>query len=121
MRPAFPCLPCSLFVLAFLSLPVMAEGGNPAGLTPLEDIPPPPTDIRPFDESIDEPQVTIRRDERGTVEEFRQGGKLYMLKITPESGAPYYLIDRSGNGQFEPVHHERDTGLNVPMWVIDTF
>jgi len=106
--------------LALLSFSVSAEEKDTGGFLPLEDIPPPPTDIRPFDESIDEPQVTIRREEGGTVEEYRLGGKLYMLKITPEVGEPYFLIDKSGNGQFERMH-ERDTGISVPMWVIGTF
>jgi hypothetical protein len=104
-----------LFPLAFA---VQAEA--PADVEPLPDIPPPPADIRPFDESIEEPQVTIRREERGTVEEYRLGGKLYMLKITPEVGAPYYLVDNDGDGQFE-THSPTDPGVRVPMWVIGTF
>ncbi|MDR2636874.1 MAG: DUF2782 domain-containing protein [Zoogloeaceae bacterium] len=87
---------------------------------PLPDVPPPPTDIRPFDDSIEEPQVTIRREERGTVEEYRVGGKLYMVRITPEAGAPYYLIDNDGDGHFE-THSPTDPGVRVPMWVIGTF
>jgi len=110
----------SLFA-AVLSFSAMTAQGEEVGMIPLEEIPPPPTDIRPFDDSIDEPQVTIRREERGVVEEYRMGGHLYMLKITPEAGAPYYLIDRSGNGQFESVRPDRDTGISVPMWVIGTF
>lgn len=96
-----------------------AEELDTSGFTPLE-VPLPPTDIRPFDENLDEPQVTIRKEEGGTVEEYRLGGKLYMMKIIPNVGKPYFLIDKSGDGQFERMH-ERDTGISVPMWVIGTF
>ncbi|MDR0735301.1 MAG: DUF2782 domain-containing protein [Zoogloeaceae bacterium] len=112
MRPVL--LIAALFAIA----PAWAEA--PADADPLPDIPPPPADIRPFDDSIEEPQVTIRREERGTVEEYRIGGKLYMLKITPEAGAPYYLVDSDGDGHFE-THSPSDSGVRVPMWVIGTF
>ena len=36
------------------------------------------------------------------VEEYRVGGLLRMVKITPSRGVPYYLIDRNGDGRFEP-------------------
>lgn len=36
------------------------------------------------------------------VEEYRVGGLLRMVKITPARGVPYYLIDRNGDGRFEP-------------------
>jgi hypothetical protein len=43
-----------------------------------------------------------------------------MLKVTPPGGAPYYLIDTTGNGNWM----RRDTlddGVRVPMWPITTF
>ncbi len=67
-----------------------------------------------------EPQVTIRKRGEDTVEEYRIAGKLYMVKVTPPHGVPYYLVDSKGDGTFsrqEPT----DTGLRVPMWVIKEF
>ena len=52
--------------------------------------------------------------------EYRVNGKLYMLKVTPPHGVPYYLIDEKGDGRMsrqDPL----DSGLRVPMWVIRTF
>ena len=115
MRPAAP-----FFFSALLFIAASACAEAPADVEPLPDIPPPPADIRPFDDSIEEPQITIRREERGTVEEYRISGKLYMLKITPEAGAPYYLVDSDGDGHFE-THSPTDSGARVPMWVIGTF
>ena len=96
-----------------------AQADRPANLEPLPAVPPPPPEMQPFDEAL-EPQVTIRKDERGTVQEYRVNGKLYMVKIVPEAGAPYYLIDNDGDGRLES-HSPVDPGVKVPMWVIGTF
>jgi hypothetical protein len=43
-----------------------------------------------------------------------------MIKITPASGRPYYLVDHQGAGNF--VRYDNyDSGLRPPMWVIFTF
>ena len=48
-----------------------------------------------------EPTVTIREEEERTVEEYRLGGQIYMVKITPIGGVPYYYIDTDGDGKLE--------------------
>ena len=46
------------------------------------------------------PAVSIRTEGNGDkVEEYRQNGVLYMVKVTPERGVPYYLMDTDGNGR----------------------
>ena len=52
-----------------------------------------------FDAAL-EPQVTIVRTESETREEYRQNGKLYMVKVTPAFGPDYYLVDQQGDGNF---------------------
>ena len=45
----------------------------------------------------------VRTESNGdVVEEYRVGGMLRMVKITPARGVPYYLMDRNGDGRFEP-------------------
>lgn len=44
-------------------------------------------------------QVTIVKRGTDTVEEYRADGKLYMLKVAPADGAPYFLIDEQGDGR----------------------
>ena len=39
-------------------------------------------------------------DNGDRVEEYRVGGQLRMVKITPARGAPYYLYDKNGDGHF---------------------
>jgi hypothetical protein len=48
-----------------------------------------------------EPTVTIREEEDRTIEEYRMNGQVYMVKITPLGGVPYYYIDTDGDGRLE--------------------
>ncbi|WP_126447338.1 DUF2782 domain-containing protein [Sulfuricystis multivorans] len=89
-------------------------------LEPLPEPPPPPPGL--IDDATLEPQVTIRKQGEDKVEEFRINGRLYMIKVTPAHGKPYYLVDRTGTGTFAPVDAAIvDKGMSVPMWVIHTF
>lgn len=76
--------------------------------------PPIPSDDR---ESI-EPEVTIIRKQDRTIEEYRVNGQLYMVKVTPSKGLPYYLVDADGDGNLESRRNELDPKLLVPSWVI---
>jgi len=69
-------------------------------------------------ESDIQPAVTLQEHDNRTVEEYRVNNKLYMVKITPSLGAPYYLIDDTGSGDLE---YRRDAGgrdTRVPQWVL---
>lgn len=112
-RPLFALLSALLFATA---LPVAAQN-RPAGLQPLPEPPPPPPGI--VDSSL-EPQVTIVKRGESTEEEFRMNGKLYMIKVTPPHGTPYYLIEPTGDGSWTRQEF-LDPKLRVPMWVIGNF
>lgn len=105
----------ALILLFALALPAAAENKAP-DLQPLPEPPPPPAGVS--DQSL-EPQVTITKRGEDKVEEYRMNGKLYMLKVTPPGGKPYYLIDKQGNGTW--VRDSTDSGLVVPQWVIHKF
>jgi hypothetical protein len=102
-------------LLSGLSLSAFAQPPVPSDLEPL---PPPPA----FDaqEDLGEPEVTITTEKDQTVEEFRANGKLYMIKITPKHGVPYYLVDDRGDGKFTR-QESLDSGLRVPQWIIHKF
>jgi hypothetical protein len=106
-------------LLLAIALPVFAQtDGKVPVLQPLPEPPPPPPGYEP-DPAL-EPQVTILKRGEDTVEEFRINGQLYMVKVTPPHGTPYYLIDRLGDGVF----HRQDslsTDIRPPMWVLFTF
>ena len=59
--------------------------------------------------------------EGAKVEEFRVNGKLYKIRVTPDNGVPYYLIDQRGDGTFTRMDTPGTPQLSVPMWVIGTF
>jgi len=61
------------------------------------DVPIPP---KIQDEQI-EPTVTIREEEGRMIEEYRMNGRVYMVKVTPKGGVPYYYIDDDGDGTLE--------------------
>ena len=104
----------STFLLA--SLLAFAAHADAPRLQPLPDIPPPPGVVDP----ALEPQITIRQHGGERVEEFRIKGHLYMIRITPSHGHPYYLVDQRGDGA---MHRLDDLSPNfqVPMWVISEF
>ena len=83
----------------------------------LDALPPPPAMDAASDEA---PAVTITKQTEQVVEEFRVGGRLYMIKITPKVGAPYYLVDDQGDGKFAR-QESLDSGFRPPRWVIHRF
>lgn len=67
--------------------------------------------------SDDEPVITIRRREGAQYKEYRVRGQLYAVKVTPDVGKPYWLIDRKGDGTM--TRYDGPAGnLTVPQWLI---
>jgi len=62
--------------------------------------------------------VIIQSPEQKTISEYRINGKLYMIRITPEKGAPYYLVDADGDGDLETRTNELAPDFLIPSWVI---
>lgn len=106
-----------VILLLAIALPVAAQT-QPPNLQPVPEPPPPPKGYEP--DSALEPQVTILKRGADTVEEHRIRGKLYMIKVTPPHGTPYYMIDHKGDGTF--VRQDNfNSGIRPPMWVIFQF
>lgn len=91
----------SLVAAALLSAPLVAqedlERPPPIPEEETGDAPIPPK----IQEEQIEPTVTIREEEGQRVEEYRLNGQVYMVKVTPENGIPYYYIDADGDGRLE--------------------
>lgn len=110
-----------LILLSFcLTLPAFAEDAQPAKPKDLQPLPDAMTARGAADQPDLEPQVTIVQRGKEKVEEYRINGRLYMVKVTPPHGVPYYLIDYRGDGKFSRQDH-LDSGVRVPMWVIFSF
>lgn len=107
--------------LALAETPSKNTKDKPASEAPAPP-PPPENYAAPATEPAGgepEPEVTITTKGTDKHEEYRINGRLYMVKVTPAKGKPYYLIDNEGRGQlrrsdFEPT-------ISVPTWVIKRF
>lgn len=63
-------------------------------------------------------KVTIKGDDNEVISEFRINGQLYMIRITPKKGIPYYLVDADGDGDLETRWNELAPDLLIPSWVL---
>ena len=63
------------------------------------------------------PDVTIVETEQETIYEYRVRGQLYMVKVQPQVGPPYYLLDTTGDGQLD-VRRDRVWNNAIPQWVL---
>lgn len=100
------------FCLAMLSCTVLAVED--------QDVPEPPELPLPdviVDGEVIEPEVTIIKREEGTIYEYRVNGQLYMVKVQPENGLAYYMIDRDGDGEFD-ARSTDPTSISVPQWIL---
>ncbi|MNR49640.1 hypothetical protein D3C85_1690450 [compost metagenome] len=63
-----------------------------------------------------DPDVTIRQDGDKTIQEYRQNGFLYAIKVTPKNGKPYFLVRADGSdGNF--IRSDQPDML-IPAWEI---
>ncbi len=132
MKPTIVVIACALLVSSSGAFAQSAERPKPKGTEVVDKVLPPPAvkeyqpkvtakgDVVIKDGKEIAPQVTVRKEGDTTIEEFRQGGKLYKQRITPPGGASYILVDEKGEGKFTRVDGP-DLKLNVPMWVLFTW
>ena len=102
-------------LLAMLCLLPIGAHADPKGLEPLPESAQPP--VVGAEES---PSVTITQKGEEKIEEYRLHGQLYMIKVTPAHGRPYYLVDLKGDGKFVR-QAPMDSAIRPPMWVIHRF
>ncbi|GGY16826.1 DUF2782 domain-containing protein [Paludibacterium paludis] len=101
---------------ALLSLHAHAAGEASA---PARAVVPPPPAISDDAAAQAEPEVRILQKGEEKIEEYRLNGKLYMIKVTPAIGAPYYLMDDEGNGQMKKI--DQNQRRMIPQWVLIRF
>lgn len=107
--------------LIFLALcaPVLAlAASTPPQLEPLPEPPPAPEGYGP--DSASEPQVSIVKRGEETIEEYRVNGELYMQKVTPSHGVPYYLVKQTVDGGWSRMDGPGEH-IAVPNWVLFRF
>jgi Protein of unknown function (DUF2782) len=63
-----------------------------------------------------EPDVTIHTEGDKVIQEYRQNGFLYAIKITPAHGKPYYLVRADGTDANFIRSDPPD--MLIPSWVV---
>jgi hypothetical protein len=98
-------------LLLIIALPLMAATPDNADTkatdkapTKVADAPSPkdpplPDKAQPPDEPP--PTVSIRNVKGAVIEEYRQGNRLYMIRVVPERGIAYTYLDTDGDGRLE--------------------
>ena len=105
-----------LSLVLLLSLSVLAYAEDP-------DLTAPPTIAHedgagPREAESLEGEVTIVQGRDAVYEEYRRNGRLYMVKVTPNQGYPYYLVDSDGDGTLEFQRSDIGGGLLIPHWIL---
>ncbi len=62
-----------------------------------------------------EPEVTITETDKGTIHAYSRNGQVYMVKVIPMAGPPYYLLDTNGDGVLDARTSEV-TDVNIHQW-----
>lgn len=88
-----------------------------AGLLASEGPEPPELPARVESGESLEPEITIIESDKGTLYEYRLNGNLYMIKIQPVAGPPYYLLDTNGDGIMD-AREDRPYSTGIPQWVL---
>lgn len=81
---------------------------------------PEPPELPPTVESGEtmEPDITIIKRGKKTIQEYRINGEIYMVKVVPDIGPAYYLIDSDGDGNMDVRRSDIERDIRVPQWVI---
>ncbi len=93
--------------------PPAVEAPPPPDILSGEEAPLPPKEVG-SDQLV--PAVRIRREDGQMIEEYSVNGKIYMIKVTPNKGPAYYLIDTDGDGDLETKDVESDPGIRPVYW-----
>ncbi|CAI8836717.1 hypothetical protein PS925_04769 [Pseudomonas fluorescens] len=63
-----------------------------------------------------DPEVTIRTEGDKTIQEYRQNGFLYAIKVTPKGAPPYFLVRADGTDANFIRSDQPD--MLIPSWKI---
>jgi len=84
---------------------------------PLPDSSPPtPSGLGGEDELQPEGKITKRGED--IIYEYRVNNQLYMVKVVPRIGFPYYLVDQDGDGSLESRYSSLEPNLVAPRWIL---
>ena len=106
------CLLALPWALLAVALPVLAQN-EPAQPAEIEAPPPLPPKVQ--GEQL-EPTVEIRTEDDKIIEEYSLDGRVYMVKVTPKVGPPYYYLDEDGTGELRLQPGDESLGGVQPVY-----
>jgi hypothetical protein len=65
-----------------------------------------------------QPDITIIRKGKETIQEFRRNGQIYMIKIVPQVGPAYYMLDTNGDGKMDVKKNDLDKNTDINQWLL---
>jgi hypothetical protein len=95
----------------------MARAAPPAFDNGFLSAPAPTAPSRATSDDLIEPEVTIIETDDQVIYEYRANGQLYMVKIQPMVGPPYFMLDIDGDGLLD-VQNQSPPELAVPQWLL---
>lgn len=101
------------FILLVFAFRTWALDETPAAVPEPPDIPPPVESGQNM-----QPDVTIVRKGKDIIEEYRINNRLYMIKVKPSIGPPYYMLDTDGDGNMDVRRSQLDEARQIPQWVL---
>ena len=107
----------SLMALTPVLLVAQTETTTGHSASAKEELQPPPVPLPIVSGSVMEPAITIIKTEKETIEEYRVDGVVQYVKITPNVGPSYYLLDTDGDGQLD-ITSDSIYNANTQMWQI---
>ncbi len=98
-----------LFALGLAVLAPMAVAEEPIMI----DSPDAPPQVESGE--VLESDVEIVPSEEGTIYKYSHNGQIYMVKVVPASGPPYYFLDTDGDGELD-ARADNVTETSVQQW-----
>ncbi|MGM0553358.1 MAG: DUF2782 domain-containing protein [Pseudomonadota bacterium] len=68
--------------------------------------------------ALEEADVVIIERDGETRREYRVGGRVVMVEVTPAVGPAYYLIDATGDGSLDHRGDDLEPGFVPPSWIL---
>ncbi len=108
-----------LGVLLLAAFPVFADDHEDSAPV-YTDAPIPPDLPDPVEsgEVLESKIAIVPGDDGGAITEYRIGGNLYKVKITPAFDPSYYLTDRDGNGEMDCKTSNMHDDICVAEWTM---
>jgi hypothetical protein len=97
--------------------PVPVADAPPPPPMPLPDSSPPTPSGLGGEEEL-QPEVKITKRGEDIIYEYRVNNQLYMVKVVPRIGYPYYLVDQDGDGSLESRYSNLEPNLVAPRWIL---